>query len=100
MGAIMRRILSVFLVLLAFTGIGCPPAPKDDPNKPDNPKVLDKSKPRVEVPEDVKRRVEAALDQVHARDLSTDHGFWTVFHGILGTGLEKTTLRNPKTKEK
>jgi hypothetical protein len=35
---------------------------------------------------------------VRSRDLEPEHGFWTVFHGILGTGIDKTMLKDPKTK--
>ncbi len=48
----------------------------------------------------MKPRVELALEQVRNRDLLTTHGFWTVFHGILGTGLENTMLKNPETGKK
>jgi hypothetical protein len=44
----------------------------------------------------VRERVEAALRQVRQRDLLTTHGFWTVFHGILGMGPD-TTLLDPLT---
>ena len=44
--------------------------------------------------------VESALQQVRDRDLLTTHAFWTVFHGILGTGLDNTTLTDPATKKK
>ncbi len=46
-----------------------------------------------------KERIDAALEHVRQRDLLTTHGFWTVFHGILGQGLS-TTLTNPETNER
>src|SRR5262249_6083317 len=42
---------------------------------------------------------EAALEDVHNRDLRTDNGFWTIFHGILGMG-PATTLYDPATKQR
>ena len=44
----------------------------------------------------LKQRVEAALEHVHRRDLLLTHAFWTVFHGILGTGFDATLL-DPET---
>lgn len=52
--------------------------------------------PRQEVPKSLRDRVEAALQQVHQRELLTTHAFWTIFHGMLGNGLE-TPLLDPKT---
>src|SRR5688572_10604315 len=43
-------------------------------------------------------RLDAALDNVRRRELSTDHAFWTVFHGILGMG-PGLKLRIPGTDE-
>ncbi len=41
-------------------------------------------------------RIEAAIEHVRRRELLTTHGFWTVFHGILGLGLT-AELRDPLT---
>lgn len=95
----MRRYLAILVVLLALTSVGCPPTPKDDPLKKDNVKVGDKKPPESLEPDQLKTRVEAALQDVRERDLLTTHAFWTVFHGILGTGLEKTMLTDPETKK-
>ena len=58
-----------------------------------------KVKPPAEVPRALKDRIEAAVNNIRARELTMTNGFWTVFHGILGLGpgLE---LTDPKTKEK
>ncbi len=95
----MPRYLGFFIVLLAFTGIACPPAPKVEPLDKDKVKVGN-NLPPTENLEQLRPRIEAALDQVRSRELMAKHGFWTVFHGILGTGLEKTTLKDPKSKER
>ena len=97
----MRRCLPFFIVLLAFTSVACPPTPKDDPAKDKGGvKTDDKARPVVDVPKDLKPRVELALAQIQGRDLLTTNNFWTVFHGILGSGLDKTMLTDPKTKKK
>lgn len=96
----MRRFFLLAIVLLSMTGIGCPPSPKVDPVSKDVAKVVDKKPDPVENVDQLKPRVEAALTQVRQRDLLTEHAFWTVFHGILGTGLENTMLTDRKTKKK
>ncbi len=45
------------------------------------------------------QHVLAAINQVRERQLRNDNSFWTVFHGILGNGLD-TTLLNPDTNQK
>lgn len=40
----------------------------------------------------LKVRLEAAIDSVIHRDLEVSHGFWTVFHGILGLGPDVMLL--------
>jgi hypothetical protein len=66
-------------------------APVDEPSTGNNsasqtvtaykPTHVDETKPSS-----VQGRIELAIDQVRQRDLLTTHGFWTVFHGILGLG--------------
>ncbi len=93
----MRRYLPFLIVLLAFTSVACPPAPPPDSPKKKN--GTPDAKPTVEAPELPKERIEAALEQIDSRKLLTTHAFWTVFHGILGSGLEKTMLTDPLTKK-
>jgi hypothetical protein len=45
----------------------------------------------------LKTRIEDALEQVKNRDLMTTHSFWTVFHAILGNGLD-CQIRVPSAK--
>ena len=95
----MRRYLGLFVVLLAFTSIACPPAPPTEPPKKDEVKGDPLPTP-VENVTQLRPRIEGALDLVRSRELTTQHGFWTVFHGILGMGLERTMLTDPKTRKK
>jgi hypothetical protein len=37
-------------------------------------------------PDPLKGRLDAAIAEARGRDLRTDNGFWTIFHGILGLG--------------
>jgi hypothetical protein len=92
--------------LLAFAGVRC--APHDDAPAPaetssDGPTpaaaTKDKDVPKAAIPSTLEPRVAAALANVHNRDLLTTHGFWTIFHGILGMGPD-TTLLDPKTGQK
>lgn len=55
-----------------------PPLPPKELRKPPSPEQLSS----------LKVRIEAALDQVKHRKLLASHSSWTVFHGILGIGLE------------
>jgi len=95
----MRRYLPLLLVPLAFMSVACPPAPKDDLTK-NKVNVKEDDKPAIEVPSALKPRIEAAIAQVQSRDLLTTNYFWTVFHGILGSGLDKTMLTDPETQKK
>ena len=96
----MRRCLWVlFVVLLAFTGIACPPSPPPVDSKKDEAKT-DKPPVPVENVAQLKPRIEGALERVYSNELTTKHGFWTVFHGILGIGLEKTMITDVKTGKK
>src|SRR5262245_6016072 len=52
-----------------------------------------------QMPGNLKARIDAALDNVHQRDLRLDNSFWTIFHGILGTG-PGATLLDPKTMKR
>jgi hypothetical protein len=63
-----------------------------------NPEV-DKTKPLPEMPKSLQKRIEAAVNNIRARELTFNNGFWTIFHGILGLGpgLE---LVDPKSKER
>lgn len=85
----MRRFAASLILLLTLV-VGCPPQPKMVEPKPkteDGPKVIvDVTPPKGTDP--LKTRIDAAIDHIRARDLRTDHGFWTIFHGILGMGLD------------
>jgi hypothetical protein len=78
-------------------GLSC--APTDDPPDrepfPSPAAVKERSESPASTPVPpggLKERIEAALDNVHQRDVLTTHSFWTVFHCILGTGPDATLL--------
>src|SRR5688572_21532553 len=94
----MRVRCRCILVLLALAGLHC--APRDPDGRVKSKGDLEETKIVVEppaVPDKFRERLEAALEHVRKRDLLTTHGFWTIFHGILGMGPEATTLVNPDT---
>jgi hypothetical protein len=96
----MRRYFCLMFVILAFTAIACPPAPPPiDPPKKDEVKG-DKTPQPVENVAQLKPRIEGALELVYSNELTTKHGFWTVFHGILGMGPDKTMITDVKTGKK
>jgi hypothetical protein len=62
-------------------------APEPFPVGP--PPQLDPHKPPTSLPapsDALRQRIDAAIAQIRGRQLRTDNGFWTVFHGILGLG--------------
>ncbi|MFO0847623.1 MAG: hypothetical protein U0871_03545 [Gemmataceae bacterium] len=64
---------------------GCAPVP---PPRTGEQKESELPQPRLATadPTDLRSRIDAAVDTVRRRDLHTSHGFWTVFHGVLGLG--------------
>lgn len=44
--------------------------------------------PRPTLPSGLRERIDAAMMLVDQRDIQLSNGFWTVFHGILGQGLD------------
>jgi len=94
----MIRHLGVCVLLSAvFLGLSC--APQDDTPRTDRD---DKDGPTPVAHlanASLKERLAAALQHVHARDLTTSHAFWTIFHGVLGMGLD-TELVDAETRKK
>ncbi len=91
-----------FALAAAVSFPGC--APVDEPwrEAADKPGDHPKLGPRPQVtkaPDNLKQRIEAALENVKKRDLLTTHAFWTIFHGILGSGFE-TTVFHVETRER
>ncbi|MBL8823693.1 MAG: hypothetical protein JNJ77_13975 [Planctomycetia bacterium] len=72
-------VLTVLLVVLAFSSTGCPPAP---------PPVNTATAPTTTGPvtDPLEKRMYEAIQMIAKRELDPSHGFWTVFHGILGLG--------------
>ncbi len=48
----------------------------------------------------LKSRLEQAIESVQRRDVLATHGFWTVFHGILGLGPNLTLLQENNQRVK
>jgi hypothetical protein len=69
-----------------------PPMPRFDPTPGPVP-------PTAAPSDGIRQRIDLAVAQVRARQLRTDNGFWTVFHGILGLG-PSVTLEDPLTGRK
>lgn len=88
-------------VTLVVLGLSC--APQDETHVPPRRTNIDKdSGVNAVLPFEnasLKDRLAAALQHVHDRDLLSTHAFWTIFHGVLGMGLE-TELIDPETRKK
>ncbi len=87
--------------ILAGLALSCAPRPAtdtkggDQPDPDINPVVASKTLP---VPDLLEQRLDAALKHIRERDLLHSHGFWTVFHGILGCGPGITLLDEKKNE--
>lgn len=99
-----RGNLAACLVLSAVVATGlfsC--APTDSPSVSAPVGTGSSGEPLTSPPkpqlDQVKDRIEAAIEQARRRELLTTNGFWTIFHGILGMG-PSLTLTNPETGEK
>jgi hypothetical protein len=72
--------------------VGCAPVDEAALEEASTEAPQRQERPPTPVPGGVRQRIEAALQNVRQRDLLTTHGFWTVFHGILGLGPDTTLL--------
>jgi hypothetical protein len=83
---------------LAFCSITC--APTDESTGPsgqrdprnDGAEEIQKPAPLIDVPSHLQGRIDETLKSVRKRSLSKNNSFWTLFHGILGMGLENAYL--------
>jgi hypothetical protein len=76
-----------------------PPGPPPDAAPPRIEPILPPGPPPAAPSDAIKQRIDLAIEHVRARQLRTDNGFWTVFHGILGLG-PSVTLEEPLTGRK
>jgi hypothetical protein len=86
---------------LAFLTYGCSPHVEEEHGEPSVERIglpLPAPKPAA-VNSSLSHRIEAALKNVRERDLLTTNSFWTIFHGILGSGPE-ATLIDPLTRQR
>jgi hypothetical protein len=99
----MRTTILLSLPLgLTLSCLGCAPMeepPSSEPTLPPPVKVDPVIRDTAAPTSGLQARVEMALRNIHQRDLLTTHSFWTVFHGILGTGLDATLL-DPMTNKR
>jgi hypothetical protein len=81
--------LCIFLLL---AGISCSPGGSGGAATP--------APEPIAIPEGRKDRIDAVLKHIRQRDLLTDHGFWTIFHGILGMGPDDAMLLDLTTNKR
>lgn len=85
---------ATFLFFLGMIVVGLSCAPVEDRKKAPSVALKDEGKEDpvpeepVIIPAELKPRLQAALQHIHARELDTTFNFWTIFHGILGMGLD------------
>jgi hypothetical protein len=96
-------ILFACLIFLVLIGLSC--APGED--TPSGAGSTDDSQSGVSalpapslmaVPR--KDRIDRVLEHIRKRDLRTDNGFWTIFHGILGMGPEDAMILDPEANKR
>lgn len=96
----MMRLLP--LAALAFLSVTCAPS---EPNRtlenlPQGTQSATQNVPsEPATPDLLGSRVKQAIEQVRRRELQTDYGFWTIFHGILGLG-PSLMLKDPASAER
>lgn len=100
-----RRYLFASALLLGLAASSCAPRFEAPPKK-----SLQLSEPAEKLdPKEVqaanglellRKRIDAALDHVHRREMAVTDNFWGIFHAILGMGPEATYLVDPETKKK
>ena len=91
----MRRWSIGMFLTLAGIGLSCAPS-VSPPTKGSGPAPV--APVSAVAPKGLETRIQTALDLVRNRKLLTTHGFWTVFHGILGLGPDTCTLQYPDSE--
>src|ERR1043166_7740710 len=87
----MRTVIgTVLIAVVLLTCTGCPPAPVASSRAPSATAAA------AQPIDPLEKRIEAAINQVRGRTLEQSHGFWTIFHGILGLGPDVKMI-DPKT---
>ncbi|HEV2948485.1 MAG TPA: hypothetical protein VGX70_14010, partial [Gemmataceae bacterium] len=92
----------LFGLFLLLGCLSCAPGiegDSSDDSSSDEP-IASPAPPPVPIPTFHKDRIDAVLKHIHQRDLLRNHGFWTIFHGILGLGPDEAMLLDPVTKKK
>jgi len=87
----MRTMFRLSLLLLPVLLLVWSCAPVEDPVTPSTPESIPSSQ-TTGSKVDHSARVLAAINQVRERQLLISNSFWTVFHGILGNGVDTTLL--------
>jgi hypothetical protein len=87
--------LAYLLATMAAASFGCAPVPSPAEGRGGEAvPELPSPGPACSDPDELRSRIDAAVETVRRRDLLTTHGFWTIFHGILGLGPD-ATVRDP-----
>ena len=92
----------LFVLFLLLGSLSCAPGIEDESSDDSSAEGTSASPAPapIPIPSAHKDRIDAVLKHIHQRDLLRDHGFWTIFHGILGLGPDEAMLLDPVTKKK
>jgi hypothetical protein len=83
----MRHVLCLAVLTVMLCGLTCAPRKEDPTPTPDVGPI----------PDGLKERLDATLKQVKRRELDPTTGFWTIFHAILGMGLDTEMIVDRKS---
>jgi hypothetical protein len=86
--------LLILVAVATLSSVGCPPAPPATSPSASLPRPLPSAQVPVTARADngLRSRIEQAINVVRARELEASHGFWTIFHGIVGLGPDVMML--------
>jgi hypothetical protein len=83
----------LWLTLLGVTAVLCASCAPEAPPLPPKGKA---EEVKIRPPDRLQERIAMAVELVGKRKLRADHGFWTVFHAILGLGPDTVKLVDTK----
>lgn len=89
---ISKRLLGSLPLVLVLAAVSCAPQEEGTRDEGRGASTEKVSQAPAPVPASLKDRIDAALENARQRPLLTTHAFWTIFHGILGLGLDAMLL--------
>src|SRR4051794_10971443 len=86
--------LGLLVSLLALSCAPRDPSVRNKKNSENPGNVLVDVRPPTDDLNHLKNRLQEVIKDVKGRPLRTGNAFWTIFHGILGNGIETQLVRD------